>query len=70
MATKSFLKVIIGGDLNQHLASRVFMELAVVHRLNKHKDFITHERSVFLDPVITDLSRFHAVLPTRQDWKL
>lgn len=48
-------RVILVGDMNQHLVARPFEELLTVYGLRNHVDFPTHISGSSLDPVITDL---------------
>ena len=45
----------IVGDLNPHLEKEAFENLLLVHGLQNHVTFPTHERGGLLDPVLTDL---------------
>ena len=55
MAAHDCQNTVIVGDLNQHLVSRAFTELTVVHGLTNHVTFATHQHGASLDPVLTDL---------------
>ncbi|XP_050730057.1 uncharacterized protein LOC127005333 [Eriocheir sinensis] len=55
LATYDCQSTAIVGDMNQHMVSRAFTELTVVHGLTNHVTFPTHVGGGSLDPVLTDL---------------
>ena len=57
MAAHACQNIAVVGDMNQHLVSRAFTELTVIHGLTNHVTFSTHVRGCSLDPVLTDLPR-------------
>ncbi|XP_050691050.1 uncharacterized protein LOC126982782 [Eriocheir sinensis] len=55
LATYDCQSTAIVGDMNQHMVSRAFTELTVVHGLTNHVTFPTHVRGGSLDLVLTGL---------------